>query len=878
MEYLGTDLKKGLSSREIPLKKKLFGENRIEEKRRISPLMIFINQFNDFMTLTLIGATVISAYLGEVADAAAITAIVVINGFLGFIQEYRTEKSLQALKELAAPVAKVLRDGQIKVIPAKDVVPGDVVLLETGDRVPADGLLIEAQGLSIDESILTGESLPVKKSIEPGETPDIKIHRKDLAFMGTLVVSGRGRMIVTETGMSTQMGKIAGMMEGIEEEETPLQNRLNVLGKQLVLASLFICAMVSLLGIIRGEKAYDMFLFGVSLAVAAIPEGLPAIVTVVLTLGVQRMIKKNAVVRRLPAVETLGCATIICSDKTGTLTENKMSVRKIFISGETIMVAGTGYRPEGDFISSDGRLFKKPEGELRRLLEIGASCNNAAIEQQKGGLFRGFLNTGELVSSGDPTEIAILVACLKGGIQKENVDRNYKRIKEIPFDSDRKRMSVIVKNRRGEIYLFLKGAPDVVLSLSNRIEKHGQVLPLDKKTEEEILRVNEDMGKEPLRVLAFAYRKLSVQQMDERDPEHDLVFVGLMGMLDPPRPEAAKAVEKCFSAGIRPVMITGDHKTTAWAVARELKMIDRDSKILTGRELDEMTEAEFANCVEDVAVYARVTPRHKLKIVRALKKKGHVVAMTGDGVNDAPAVKEADIGISMGMSGTDVTKEASSIILMDDNFASIVAAVEEGRIIYDNIRKFIRYLLSCNAGEVLTMFWTSALGLPLPLLPIQILLMNLVTDGLPAMALGVDPPEKDVMNRRPRPKGENIFSGGFVKRIIYRGLFISVATVAAFVLTGYYGDGNLTLSRTAAFATLVLSQLIFVFECRTEKRGIWEFNPFSNISLTLAVLLSLIMLVAAIYVPFLQDIFHTIPLDRNVWMLIISLAGLSALA
>lgn len=876
MEYFGTDLHKGLSSREIPLKKKLFGENQIQEVKKISPLSIFIAQFTDFITLVLIGAMAISAYLGEVADAIAITAIVIINGFLGFIQEYRTEKSLQALRELAAPTAKVLRDGEIKVVPAKDVVPGDIVLLESGDRVPADGELIEAEGLSIDESILTGESVPVEKSTKPGEEAEMKIHRRNLAFMGTLVVSGRGRMMVTETGMGTEMGKIAGMMGKIEDEETPLQQRLDVLGKQLVTASLFICATVSILGIIRGEKAYDMFLFGVSLAVAAIPEGLPAIVTVVLTLGVQRMIRKNAVIRKLPAVETLGCATVICSDKTGTLTENRMTVRKIYINGKTLMVTGTGYNSEGDFISSEGRLFKKPEGELKRLLEIGASCNNAVISRQKGGLFGDFIKTRELAPSGDPTEVAILVAALKGGVQKENVDSTYRRIREIPFDSNRKRMSVVVKNHRGEIFLFSKGAPDVVLSLCTQIEKDGQVRQLFKKDEDEILTINEDMGREALRVLAFAYKKLTIQEMNDKDPEHGLVFLGLMGMIDPPRPEAIEAVQKCFSAGIRPVMITGDHKATAWAVARELKMITKDSKILTGRELDDMSESEFTKCVDDVAVYARVTPRHKLKIVKALKKKGHVVAMTGDGVNDAPAVKEADIGVSMGISGTDVTKEASSMILLDDNFASIVAAVEEGRIIYDNIRKFIRYLLSCNIGEVLTMIWTSALGLPLPLLPIQILWMNLVTDGLPAMALGMDPPERDVMNRKPRSKGENVFSGGLAKRIIYRGVLISVATVAAFILTGLYSKGDLILSRTVSFSTLVMAQLIFVFECRTERRGIWEQNPFSNIYLTLAALLSAGMLLMVIYVPFFQPIFHTIPPDRNLWMLIVALAGLSA--
>ncbi|WP_422443563.1 cation-translocating P-type ATPase [Thermoanaerobacterium sp. DL9XJH110] len=876
MEHYGTDPGRGLSSREIPLKKRLFGDNQVQDVRRISPLKIFIGQFNDFITLVLLSATLISAYLGEVADAVAITAIVIINGILGFFQEYRTEKSLEALKELAAPTAKVLRDGDIKVIPARDVVPGDIVIFEGGDRVPADGELVEAEGLTIDESILTGESLPVEKSTQPGDGGDMKIHRRNLAFMGTLVVSGRGKMLVTGIGMDTEMGRIAGMMGKIEEEQTPLQRRLDILGKQLVLVCIAICVMVALLGVLRGEKIYDMFLFGVSLAVAAIPEGLPAIVTVVLTLGVQRMVRKNVIVRKLPAVETLGCATVICSDKTGTLTENKMSVRKIYVGGETLMVTGTGYRPDGDFITADGRLFKTPPPAVRRLMEIGVSCNNARVSREKGGLFGAFTGQKEIIPQGDPTELAILIAGLKGGVEKEIVDRNFQRIKELPFDSDRKRMSVVVKSGKGELLLFTKGAPDIILSLCTRIEESGQIRELTKKDQARILAVNEEMGREALRVLAFAYRKISVSEMEEKDPEKDLIFLGMMGMIDPPRPEAKEAIQKCFSSGIKPVMITGDHRATAWAVARELKMISRNSKILTGRELDNMSETEFLKCVEDVAVYARVTPRHKLKIVRALKKKGHVVAMTGDGVNDAPAVKEADIGVSMGISGTDVTKEASAMILMDDNFASIVAAVEEGRIIYDNIRKFIRYLLSCNVGEVLTMIWTCALGLPLPLLPIQILWMNLVTDGLPAMALGVDPPEKDVMNRKPRGKSENVFSGGLGGKIISRGFFISIATVAAFILANMYSKGNLMVSRTAAFCTLVLAQLIFVFECRTERKGAWEQNPFSNIYLTLAVLCSTGLLVMVVHVPFFQPVFQTTPLDRNMWMMVLALAGLSA--
>ncbi|MGI5858018.1 MAG: cation-translocating P-type ATPase [Tepidanaerobacteraceae bacterium] len=877
MSIYQTDPYMGLSNREIPLKKKLFGENQLEQSGGISAIKIFVGQFKDSMILVLLGASFISAYLGEVADAIAIAAIVILNGMLGFIQEFRTEKSIQALHQLAAPTAKVLRNGTVMTIPARDIVPGDITLLESGDRVPADGNLLVTENLKIDESLLTGESVPVDKKTEIEEESEIKIHRPNYAFMGTLVVTGRGKMIVERIGMDTEMGKIAGMIGDIESEQTPLQKRLNLLGKQLVVLCLVICATVALLGVIRGEKIYDMFLFGVSLAVAAIPEGLPAIVTVVLTLGVQRMIRKKAIIRRLTAVETLGCATVICSDKTGTLTENRMSVRKIYIDGETIMVTGTGYRNEGEYLTQEGKPLKSLPKEVKKLLEIGISCNNARINREKRANIFGTFSNKQLVPYGDPTEVAILVAGLKAKVEKEDVDGNYVRIREIPFDSDRKRMSVVVKSRKGEIYLFTKGAPDVVLSLCTNLEVSGGIRPITKKDEKNILIVNEDMGREALRVLGFAYKKLSITELQDVDPERNLIFLGMMGIIDPPRPEAVLAIQKCFKSGIRPVMITGDHKSTAWAVAQELGMLTRDSKILTGQDMDNMSESELFKQIDDIAVFARVTPRHKLKIVRALKKKGHIVAMTGDGVNDAPAVKEADIGVSMGINGTDVTKEASSMILMDDNFASIVAAVEEGRIIYDNIRKFIRYLLSCNVGEILTMIWTSVLGLPLPLLPIQILWVNLVTDGLPAMALGIDPPDENVMNRRPRGKNENVFSQGLGNKIIYRGVIISLVTLAAFIIVNIYGQSNLEMARTAAFATLVMSQLLFVFECRTENASVRWQNPFGNIQLTLSVIISTAMLLAVIYIPLLQPIFHTVPLDKNILILVLSLAGLGAI-
>lgn len=877
MSSYETDPGKGLSSREIPLKKKLFGVNQLEQSQEISAIAIFLSQFKDFMILVLLGAAFISAYLGEVIDAMAIAAIVILNGMFGFIQEYRTERSLQALHQLSAPTATVLRDGKVLTIPARDIVPGDIALLESGDRIPADGILLEAENLKVDESLLTGESLPVEKMTVTTKESQIKIHSQKHAFMGTLVVTGRGKMIVEKTGMDTEMGKIAGMIGDIEDEQTPLQKRLELLGKQLVILCLAICAIVALLGVVRGETIYDMFLFGVSLAVAAIPEGLPAIVTVVLTLGVQRMIRKKAIIRRLSAVETLGCATVICSDKTGTLTENRMCVRKIHTGGETIIITGTGYKIEGEFLAQDGKLLKNLPIEVKELMKIGVSCNNARINREVNNIFGAIIGNKELVPYGDPTEIAILVAGLKAKIVKEDIDKNYERIREIPFDSDRKRMSVIVKSRRGEIFLFTKGAPEVLLSLCENLEDKGQIRPITKKDEKNIRAINENMGKEALRVLGFAYKKLSITELQDLNFEKDLTFLGMMGIIDPPRSEAILAIQKCFSSGIRPVMITGDHKSTAQAVAQELGMLTKDSKIITGHDIDNMSESElFKQIDDDIAVFARVTPRHKLKIVKALKKKGHIVAMTGDGVNDAPAVKEADIGVSMGLSGTDVTKEASAMILMDDNFASIVSAVEEGRIIYDNIRKFIRYLLSCNVGEILTMIWTSALGLQLPLLPIQILWVNLVTDGLPAMALGIDPPEKNVMNRKPRGKNENVFSQGLGSKIIYRGVIISLVTLAAFIIVNLYSQNNIAMARTVAFATLVMSQLLFVFECRTEKMGVRWRNPFGNIYLTLAVIISAGMLFAVIYIPLLQPIFQTVPLNKNLLILVLGLAGLGA--
>ncbi|WP_043884253.1 cation-translocating P-type ATPase, partial [Caldanaerobacter subterraneus] len=734
---------KGLTSQEAQKRLLKYGPNVLEEGRRVSPIQIFLNQFQDFMVMVLLAATLISALMGELADALTITVIVILNAILGFVQEYKTEKSLEALKKLAAPSAKVLRDGEEKEVEASQIVIDDVILLGAGDKVPADALLIEAHNLEVDESILTGESVPVHKEA-PLNLNRTAVESRNMVYMGTVVTKGKGKAVVTATGMQTEMGKIAGMMKEIEGEETPLQKRLNKLGKVLVVLALFICGAVTVMGIIRGEPIYYMFLSGVSLAVAAIPEGLPAVVTISLAIGVQRMLKRNALIRKLPAVETLGCTNVICTDKTGTLTENKMTVTKVFCDEEVFDVRG----------KENEELIKKKNisrSALRKMLEIGALCNNVKVKKESIKIGREVLEEDKYI--GDPTEAAIFSFSLKSGISQDFLNK-IKRIEEIPFDSERKRMTVIVEID-GEKYAYTKGAPDVILELCSFKYVNGKEVPLTPFDKKRALDVNESFGKEALRVLAFAYKKLpSKSPIIAEFVERDLVFVGLEGMIDPPRKEVYDAVLKCKMAGIKPVMVTGDHKVTATAIAKELNILVEGERVITGKDLDEMTDKELEKTCTNVSVYARVTPKHKYRIVRALKNRGFTVAMTGDGVNDAPALKEADIGIAMGKGGTEVAKEASSMILLDDNFATIVAAVEEGRIIYDNIRKFIRFLLSCNFGEVLTMFFAALMSLKLPLVPIQILMVNLVTDGLPALALGLDPPEKDIMRMKPRDANE----------------------------------------------------------------------------------------------------------------------------
>lgn len=840
----------GLTEKEAVRKLKEHGLNAITHKKKISPLKILFEQFTDIMIIILLISTAISAFMGEITEAVTIIAIVVVNAILGFVQEFRTEKTLEALKQLAAPTANVIRGGRVTSIPAEEVVPGDLILLEAGDRVPADAEIVESSSLQIDESLLTGESVPVEKV------------KKASAYMGTIVTGGRGKALVHSTGMNTEMGHIADMIQNIEEDQTPLQKKLEHLGKLIAIGCLIICAVVAGTGVLRGEDLFVMLLAGISLAVAAVPEGLPAIVTISLALGVQRMLKRNALIRKLPAVETLGCASVICSDKTGTLTENRMTVRKIYSGGIMTEVEGSSLSTEGAF-KVRGRTVKPGESApLKLALEIGALCNNAILEKSEESGSRGILEL-----SGDPTEGALLVAAAKAGMMPQALEKEYSRVFELPFDSDRKCMSVICKNKKSESFIYVKGAPDVIIKKCKSIYTKNGIVDLTNADAGKILHTNDQMAGEALRVLGVAFRRLGTASGGSVELEKDLVFVGLVGMIDPPRKEAADAVRVCRLAGIKPVMITGDHKITAAAIAKELDICQSESETLTGDDIEKLGEKGLERAAPNVSVYARVSPKHKLMIVRALKKLGHVVAMTGDGVNDAPALKEADIGVAMGITGTDVTKEASSMILLDDNFATIVAAVEEGRVIFNNIRKFIRYLLACNIGEVLTMFIGMLIGLPIPLLPIQILWVNLVTDGLPAIALGLDPPARDVMLKKPRGQDESIFSHGLLALILFRGGLIGFCTLAVFT-TVMSVSGSVDSARTAAFAILVITQLIHVFECKSETKSIFEIPLFNNILLVLAVLLSLVTTMAVLYIPFLQVIFNTVPLTMDEWIII----------
>lgn len=874
---LEVDLQQGIEEREAERRLQQLGPNQLQEKKKVSPVKLFVDQFRDVMVLVLMAAAVVSGLLGEKADTITILAIVVLNAVLGFIQEFRAERSLEALQQLTAPEATVLRGGEELRIAAAKLVPGDVVLLNAGDRVPADLRLFHAVSLECEESTLTGESCPVAKDPTQLATPGASLgDRAAMAYMGTLVTRGRGQGVVVATGMATEMGMIAGMIQQVEAEQTPLQRRLNQLGRWLVLACLVLTAVVVVTGIWRGEAVYQMFLAGISLAVAAIPEGLPAIVTVALALGVQRMIRRQAIVRRLPAVETLGCATMICSDKTGTLTQNQMTVRKVWCDGMWLEVTGEGYQPQGTFKAGGQHIDPQQMPSLKLLLRAAALCNNATINTIAAGQNHRQRVKGDreadIVLQGDPTEGALVVMAAKAGINRQDVEKNSQRQAEFPFDSTRKRMAVVYGSGE-QVVTYVKGAPDVILPRCMGIWMQGWLQPMTTQLRLQLAAANETMGGQALRVLALAWRKLPAGiDLQEAVVEQDLIFLGLAGMQDPPRPAAIRAIYKCRQAGIKVAMVTGDHPVTARAVAAELGLSAGADQVMTGTQLDQLDETQLVKLVRQVTIFARVSPQHKLRIVKALKAQGEVVAMTGDGVNDAPAVKEADIGVAMGINGTDVTKEAAGMILADDNFATIVAAVEEGRGIYDNIRKFIRYLLSCNVGEVLTMFLAALLGFPLPLLPIQILWVNLVTDGLPAMALGVDNPDPDLMHRPPRHPRESVFAHGLAWKIAGRGVQIGLSSLGLFV-AGWVLYSDLAMARTMAFTTLVFCQLFHVFECKSERYSPFEVGFFSNQFLVMAVLVSVCMQLAVLYLPSLQVVFKTVPLDWFQWFLILVVSG-----
>ncbi len=862
-----SDLRRGLTSGQAAAYLEKYGPNQLQEAPSRSPLAVFFDQFRSFLIWVLIAAAVISGFLGEWIDALAIIAIVILNAILGFVQEFRAEKSLAALKKMAAPMARVIRDGELKQIPAREIVPGDLLELEAGDHVAADARVVyHTTNFTVHEAALTGESTPVYKTVAVLEGKDIPLaDRANMVYAGTSVSSGKARALVVATGMSTELGQIARMIQEISLETTPLQRKLEQFGRWIVYLCFFLVGLIFLLEWLRGGELVQVFLTAVSLAVAAIPEGLPAVVTIALALGVQRMVKRHALIRKLPSVETLGAATVICTDKTGTLTRNEMTVKVVYADGRLFAVSGTGYQPRGEFYLDDRPVRPEEFAGLLRTLACAALCNSARLTE----------NQGRYRIVGDPTEGALLTLAGKAGLKLEELEKAEPLVEEIPFDSERKMMTMLRKSGDGFV-AYVKGAPDILLKNCSHIFEGGQERPITTEDLSRLLRVNESLAGQALRVLGCAYRRfLSYpQKLEAAAIEKDLVFVGLVAMIDPPRPEVIQAIADCKRAGIKPVMITGDHKVTAVAIARELGMLEEGALALSGQEFESLTPEEYREQVEKIQVYARVSPEHKLRIVRAWKDRGDVVAMTGDGVNDAPAVKEADIGVAMGLTGTDVTKEVSDMVVTDDNFASIVAAVEEGRAIYDNIKKFVHYLLSCNLAEIMVMFTASLIGWPAPLLPIHILWINLVTDSFPALGLGFDPPDPEIMSRPPRKPGEPIIDRRRASLMSVQGIFMAACALLAFSYVLFVEKEGIERARTAAFIVLSVSQLFHSFNCRSQMKSVFELGIFSNLKLVYAFLVSLSLQLSVVYVPGLQKIFKTQNLTLFDWGLVIVLSTL----
>ncbi|MCL6473209.1 MAG: cation-translocating P-type ATPase [Firmicutes bacterium] len=838
----------GLSDAEAKKRLIKYGPNEIERKRRKAPFWLFLDQFKDFMIIVLIIAAIISGFVGEAADTLAIIVILVLNAVIGFVQEYRAERAIEALRVMAAPETTVLREGRSITIPAAEVVPGDVVLLEAGRIVPADLRLTEAVRLEINESSLTGESVPVKKITEPILQENVSLgDRLNMAYSGTFVTYGRGRGVAVATGMQTEFGRIASLIQEVDELRTPLQRRLAVFGQYLAMAAIAISAIVFLVGLIRGGPVGLIFLTAVSLAVAAIPEALPAVVTIALSLGASRMVRSHALIRRLPAVESLGSVTFVCSDKTGTLTENKMKVERVYAGGEDYYVTGTGYEPEGKFIDKTGKSIDLSDKPLWQLFFRGIALNNDAQLLRRDGNY-------DII--GDPTEASLVVAAAKAGYPKEKIESICPRISEIPFDPERKLMTT-VHSCNGQYISYTKGAVDVLLERATaEFTSDLEVASLTMEKKQEIGAKGDELAAQGLRVLGLA-AKLFTKPPEAIDTEHleaQVVFVGLVGIIDPPRAEAKAAIAECKQAGIQPVMITGDHPLTAKNIGMRLGLIDEHADIITGEELSHLPLQEFEERVQYIRIYARVAPEQKMKIVQGLQDKHEIVAMTGDGVNDAPALKKADVGVAMGITGTDVAKEASDMILLDDNFATIVAAVREGRHIYDNIRKFIRYTMTSNSGEIWTIFLAPFLGLPIPLLPIQILWINLVTDGLPGLALTAEKAEADIMRRPPRPPQESVFAHGTSAHILWVGLLMGAVSLLTQASSIYYHFGDW---RTMTFTVLTLLQMGHVLAVRSERESLFTQGIFTNMPLLGAVVLTFALQMSTIYVPFMQRIFDT---------------------
>jgi len=857
----------GLSKTEARKRLERFGPNELVKKRGVSPWMLFLEQFKSFLIIILLIAVTLSAVLGEVVDAIIIGVIILFACGLGFIQEYRAEKAMEALKRMAAPTASVLRDGDETEIPARELVPGDMIIITTGDRIPADARLIEAVNLRTNEAPLTGESTPVEKISAPIEDEVSVGDRRNMVYMGTAAVYGRGTAIVTGTGMITEFGKIAGMLQEVKTERTPLQINLDRTGKWIAIAALSLCFILAGLGVIRGHEILEMLIWGIALAVAAVPEALPAVVVISLALGVRRMVKRHALIRRLPAVETLGCTTFICSDKTGTLTQDKMTVRRIYVDDKLIDITGFGYEPKGEFYVNGTTFVPRQETAFQTLLNIGVLCNDTSLTSVD----------GIWAIKGDPTEGSLVVAAAKGGLSQEDIRSQLPRLGEIPFSSERKRMTTVHRTPQGKI-AYSKGAPEVILSSCNHINQNGQERELTNAVRDNIQSIAQGMADDALRVLGMAYKQLSDTTEITETIERDMVFVGLVGMIDPPRAEAKEAIKLCDQAGVKSVMITGDHKTTAVAIAKELGLL-KGGLALTGAELDRISHEELEGLVERIEVYARVSPAHKLRVVEALSKRGHVVAMTGDGINDAPALKKADIGVAMGITGTDVTKEAADMVLTDDNFASIVSAVEEGRGIFGNIKKYLMYLLSSNLGEILLMAGAILLGpligLPsgaIPLVAIQILWVNLATDGLPAIALSIDPPDPDIMEQKPRPRGQGVFTRPVIILMAIGGIWSCLVNLGIFKWTLDTGRGMLE-AQGLCFLTLVLIQFFKAYNFRSEKHSIFKIGFFRNKWLNLAIVWEIMLLLLIVYTPFLQGSFRTFSLSAFDWLIVILLAA-----